>query len=451
MPFATPFSAPFRRAGGEPDLVAHTRAMARLRLYALTFITFILFSQIGPDPFADQSVSLVRSSGDLIKQAVLILLCALLLFEGWDSQILRANLALPVSLLILLGYCLLSVAWAIDPAISIRRLGLTALTMWFMYRAVGLLGYAFTLESLRIALVVILVVNFAMVLLSEHGIHHLEVGDNDSVVGAWRGILSHKNIAGPISAVTVIVFLFDWRDRDKLLRYLVVALAAVFLAFTQSKTAMFALAVAVAAGVVLPVLAARSRSFRVFALVLLVVGALQVFSIFAGDFITSLDDPTAFTGRASIWRVLVEYAQTHLWTGAGFGSFWQIGNASPVWDYDTGWVARQAAGGHNAYLDLLVTIGLPGLLLTVVTMFLLPTARLWLSNDMAQSKRGLILALIFFVIVNNLAESQLLDRTSFDQEILVMALAFIADDGIVASVQKRLKAWFAAIRQGVSA
>jgi len=233
MPFATPFSAPFRRAGGEPDLVAHTRAMARLRLYALTFITFILFSQIGPDPFADQSVSLVRSSGDLIKQAVLILLCALLLFEGWDSRTLRANLALPVSLLILLAYCLLSVAWAIDPAISIRRLGLTALTMWFMYRAVGLLGYAFTLESLRIALVVILVVNFAMVLLSEHGIHHLEVGDNDSVVGAWRGILSHKNIAGPISAVTVIVFLFDWRDRDKLLRYLVVALAAVFLAFTQ--------------------------------------------------------------------------------------------------------------------------------------------------------------------------------------------------------------------------
>jgi O-antigen ligase len=437
-----PFEAPLSLPGLMP--------ITRLRLFALVLMAFILFSQIGPDPFADQAVSLVRSSGDLVKQVVLLGLCALLLFAGWDTHDLRANLALPVSLLILLGYCLLSVTWAIDPGIAIRRLALTAITMWFLFRAARLLGYAYTLESLRIALVVLLVLNYATVLLSSHGIHHFTLGDDDSIVGAWRGILGHKNDAGAVCALTMLVFLFDRRGQDWALRLALVALAGLFLWFTRSKTSMSALAIAVAAGALLPVLAEQRRSLRIFLLALIAVGAIQILSIFAGDFITSLDDPSAYTGRSTIWHILLEYARTHLWTGAGFGSFWQIGNASPVWDYDNGWVAQLASAGHNAYLDLLVTIGLPGLVLMVVVMFLMPVTQVWLSNTMARPQRGLMLALITFILAHNLAESQLMVGTAFDQEMLVLVMAFNAMDRAGPSLVKRLLDRIAVAREGPS-
>ena len=76
-----------------------------------------------------------------------------------------------------------------------------------------------------------------------------------------------------------------------------------------------------------------------------------------------LSDPGALSGRAQIWPLLISYSQQHPWTGAGFGSFWQIGDNSPIWELTDGWVAEIASHGHNGYLDLIVTIGYPGMLL----------------------------------------------------------------------------------------
>jgi O-antigen ligase len=419
-------------------MIPQTHPLARLRLFAVLLIVFVLFTQIGLDPFAEDTVaSLVRGSGDVSRQVGMVVLCGLLLLASFDTRNLWANVAVPASLLIMLGYCLVSVSWALDPGISIRRLGFTLLTVWFLCRAVGVLGYMHALYSLRIALVVILVLNYAA-LLTNHGIHGMEVDVETTVIGAWRGILGHKNVAGAICAVTILLFAFDPRGVNPALRPIVILAAAVFLWFSESKTSMAAMGIALVVGLVLPRVTELGRSVRLVVFGVILVGVLQALSVYARDVVVSLDDPFAFTGRAQIWTILLRYAQAHLWTGAGYDSFWQIGGRSPIWDYTTSWVAELTGSGHNGFLDLLVSIGLPGLVLAVVVLFLLPIARVCLDDSMPRGQRALLLSLLAFVLVHNLGESELLDRTAFGQEMLVLVLAFIAAHRQRASLVERM-------------
>jgi O-antigen ligase len=84
--------------------------------------------------------------------------------------------------------------------------------------------------------------------------------------------------------------------------------------------------------------------------------------------------PDALTGRVQIWPVLIAYSRDHWMQGSGYGSFWNIGGASPAYEYATGRVST-IASGHNGYLDLLAPIGVPGLLLVSATANVVPARR----------------------------------------------------------------------------
>lgn len=61
--------------------------------------------------------------------------------------------------------------------------------------------------------------------------------------------------------------------------------------------------------------------------------------------------PDALTGRVQIWPVLIACSRDHWMQGSGYGSVWNIGTASPAYEYATGW-ASTIASGHNGYLDV---------------------------------------------------------------------------------------------------
>lgn len=417
-------------------------AMTRLRTLALAMIGFLLFSQIGLHPFSSGQVNVGGYEGDIDKQVIMLGLALIVLVTSWDRRELRNNLSLSMPILIVLGYCAASMIWALEPVVTLRRLALTLLATWFMYRQTQMLGRERMLYVLRCGLALLLLFNFLAVMFFNQGVHEFALGDDPSIVGNWKGLLAHKNNAGAACALTIIMFLFDWRPVGRSRSLAVVIAAAIFLYFTHSKTSAFSLAAGLAAGWGISHLGRHGASTRAFLLVLGAAVGIEAYLFYQQDLLDTLSDPHGFTGRSTIWYLLLIYARDHMWTGAGYGSFWQIGNKSPIWDLDNSWVAQYASSGHNGYIDLLVTIGLPGLLLTVGLLLVMPAYRLWTSTDMAMQKRGLYGSIIAFTAIHNLSESSLLERTSPIYLMLIFTLAAL-DEGRMSRqpLLARLRRW----------
>ena len=95
---------------------------------------------------------------------------------------------------------------------------------------------------------------------------------------------------------------------------------------------------------------------------------------------TKLIGDASFTGRVEVWRFLMHYSSTAPWIGAGFQSFWQIGNLSPAVSEGGNWVV-DAVYGHQGFLDTIVMIGYPGFALLVLFVAVRP------AFDLARVRR----------------------------------------------------------------
>lgn len=365
--------------------------------------------------------------GSPLRQALyLALFAAIHLHVGVPRQP-RRLFSLPLGLTLLVAWCAASLAWAVDPDVAARRLGLTVVIMLCVFTTVRHLGHARTLAVMRLAMIVTLVANYLAVMAwPTVGIHQVpDALDFDpDLVGNWRGVLMQKNFTGAVCALTLIAFVFDAGRIRPWLRAAVLGLTLVFLVETHSKTSMGLLVVALGSGVLYRAYAPRLRGlvlpFLILALAL--VGAAVVLDWDA--LMEPLRDPRAFTGRAQIWPVVGAYVRDHWLTGAGFGSFWQIGPMSPVYEYVSprSWVAK-LGNGHNGYLDLLAQIGAPGLALAVLTTILWPLGRILASTTLDRRTGALLVASLVFCAAHNLTETSLLDRDAIVQVLLMLVLA----------------------------
>ncbi|MBB3940547.1 O-antigen ligase [Novosphingobium fluoreni] len=402
---------------------AFERVMRLRRLIASVALFILLeLSLVGLAPYADTVASATSQQGDIGRQVLILGALGLLMIAPSNA---RPPMAVPTSILILLGYCLLTCLWAIEPALAMRRLALTTAAIWIVVRSVGDLGAVRTLNLMRIVLVVLLVANFVSIYATPLA-KHLAT-DESSIIDDWRGVMSHKNVAGVACSMTILFFAFD-RTSSRMppwVHALVLSAATVFLVMSNAKTSIGMVVIALAAGFAMQFYNPRHRSMALPAGVTAAGLIVLYVFMYSGIIERILNDPFALTGRGSIWPPLLEYAGDHLLTGSGFGSFWQIGDRSPIFDYARGWVAHNIGSGHNGYLDLLVTIGLPGLVLAVAVLLVWPMIRLLCSLSISRPRRALLCSILVFCAGSNITESTLLDRTAVVEIFLVIAVVLI--------------------------
>ncbi len=398
------------------------RARRRYVVANFTFAFFLWLVLIGTAPLQEWAFQVPVGEGDAINQVLYVGILLVLMFgAGMPSR--RELLCVPTALVVLLGFCFLSVSWAVAPLISLRRVTQAAIVIWLIFRHVDDLGSARALRLVRYAMIALLAINYLVVFLTPFGVHGEVFGEQSSVVGDWRGIIPHKNIAGAACGLTILLFLFDNRQFSKVTSALVILAAAIFLYFSNSRTSEVVLIPAILLGFAIrPYDASHRTALGVFLLIVAGI-ALQLLSANSVALAEFLNDPGSLTGRGAIWPLLIEYARDRPWTGAGFGSFWLIGDASPIWTLTTGWVAIYAPHGHNGFLDLLVTIGVPGLILAVIALAIWPLLRLLLSVSIGKTRRSLLLTLIAFCLGHNLTESSLLSGAAVVEVFLILAIA----------------------------
>jgi O-antigen ligase len=366
-------------------------------------------------------------SSDVARQACFILLLGGVAVVAARANGLRTLLRVPATFAPLLAWCWLSVTWAIDPSASIRRNGFTTIVILAVVWSVQLLSHRQVVGVLLAAFVGVLLADWAAVAVTPFAVH--QSGEVESwLAGSWRGIHAHKNEAGAFSAVCLLLLLHEAvRVRSLLSGGVLAAAAAGFLYGSQSKTSEGMVLIALALGPAAHV-AYNNPGLRRIAAVGLLLGLLAC-APYAGEIAAPLarmlDDPAALTGRSQIWPVLLRYASDHPLLGSGYGSFWAIGDASPIFSYGVAWLGT-INHSHNGYIDILVQTGAIGLGLSVVCLVVLPLRALFCAPLAGGASRSLICSIIVFGCLHDLLETSLLNRANATWVVMVVMYCLLA-------------------------
>ena len=402
-------------------------------LLTAAFAGLLVLALLGP--LTSTSGLPMSGEGSPLRQGTYLIVIAMILGGLRPLTAPGRLLAVPLAMTAALAWCWISIAWSVAPDVALRRLILTSLIIWSAFAAVRALGYERSLLVIRIALVLALVANYVAVLLFPMtGIHQASEVYDKQLVGDWRGIMTQKNHAGAVSALAVIVFLLDARRIPVVARAAVVAMAGYFLYRTGSRTSLGDCIGATLIGLVFLRYNAKYRLLLLPVICLLVFAAGSITNFYADPLSLLFQKKATLSGRLDIWDALLRYSADNPLLGAGYGSFWNVGPASPIYQYGRGWLLILAQG-HNGFLDLLVTLGIPGLLLVVGATVVWPLVRLFGHRGAGGQRGALVLAMIIFCVTHNSTESTLFDRDGIAQVFLMVAIALLC--ALTANIRDR--------------
>lgn len=318
------------------------------------------------DPSAEKS--------NLVNQLVTLAVSGGLLLFGLTSP-LRSTILQPRLLLICLFVWFFFVsAISTYPDLALKRVVLAILTC--INAAVFLIlprsDRQFA-QLLGVAMLAVLgLAYFGVTFIPSRAIHLATELREPMNAGFWRGQFAHKNEAAGVMVLTAFFGFYVYATWHKFLGVALVVLAAFFLMHTGGKTSSAALPAIV-------LLAWMFERWSWLRIPLSIGGIIAMNTITIGSAISepirSLVsavgvDPT-FTNRTDIWRFAFSAITQRPLFGYGFQLFWQTdelvysGGGVETW-------AVEAFNGHNAYLDSLLTTGIPGLVLTVFWLVILP-------------------------------------------------------------------------------
>jgi O-antigen ligase len=379
-----------------------TETLCGLVAVAILFAVFVTFSPFSDLGLVDPSQP-VTSGGEASTYFALLFLtivAGLLLYSA--GRFTLPSLATPANLALLAWLLAVGVALSVSPSISARRLVLASLTFLLAAMLPPLTrGLRYFTGLLLFTAAIVLILSYLGILLLPHLAIH-QPGDlvEPELAGKWRGIYGHKNTAAGVMAVFVYTGWFAFRLGQPLAGGAIALAAFIFLIFSGGKSELALL-------FVVPLIAAtivRTRSiwlkaFLAFTplvmLTFLTVGA--VVSTTAQAILRALSIDPTFTGRTDIWKFALSAIAEHPWKGHGFEAFWFSEALRHGVEGKTKWLA-QVATSHNSYIDVALTIGIPGLVLTLLAFVVQPVKdfhRLLPSAENAVLAQFLLLLWLF--------------------------------------------------------
>jgi len=403
------------------------------------FGAFLLLIFVGLTPFAIRDpVALATQesgfsgAGDLLREICYAGIFGVILFSALRQRGVSAVAIVPPTLALLLAWCLLSAMWSPEAGVTARRAVLAIMVVLSAMLGVATVGAERALKLWQYVLAGVLIVNWLSIPLVPQAVH-LPGEIDPSLIGDWRGLFFHKNIAGAVTAVSAIVFLFTFLKSHRAVDAILFAGAVGFLIMTHSKASIGLLPVAVVVALIYRV-AWRRGIDRLIVTIMLALTCVFAVALAIGDFtqIASVfEDPSRFTGRSAIWQAEIAYIRDHPLLGSGFGAFADTGALSPLLKYvDATWV-QNVSHGHNAYLQLFVTIGGVGFALAMWTLVISPVLSFWRGNPVQIEMMSLLFAIFVFMVLHNFLESDFLegDGPAWVAFVLMLAMLRLSRSG----------------------
>jgi O-antigen ligase len=358
------------RAGGADRLV---RDVLFLATFLLIWLTATPFPDLS-DPKLLEPVGDGNPAGQILAIVLTVSLAAFVYVK--NARIVLQALT-PILVVTFLWFAC-SAAFSLHSALAARRLVLAAVT--FFQAAVFLLlpqERDHFSRLLAVGALTVLAVCYAGVIFApELSIHQATDLAEPDLDGNWRGFFTHKNGAGAGMVVLIFIGIFIVRTLSSMLGAVIIALAAVFLVFTESKSPIGLLPLVLIVSFVL--LRLRDPAAKVIAAIgmpvviaILTIGSVSFDPIHA--LVSRLISDPSFTGRDDIWRFALDHIAERPLVGFGFQAFWGTSELLSAWNYLESWGYR-ASDAHNGFLNIAVMTGLVGLVVSLIWTFVQPLA-----------------------------------------------------------------------------
>lgn len=406
----------------------------------------LLLVMITLDPFADlrsEDVANVVGGRMALDYVTFGLLAAVAVLFALATDAPSLKTLLTPLHLCFVGWMLLNLVLSESREISIQRFVLAA-SVTSLAALLPLLPptqRSFNLCLGGAALALLVLCYLGIVLAPQYAIHTaLDIAE-PQLAGDWRGSFGHKNVASPVMTILVYVGIYLSAVGSFVIGPTIAVLAGIFLIFTGGKTSsVLCLAIYALASLVYVARGLWLKRIICFA-PLIVMNLLTVGSVMSpvlGSITRALPVDPTFTGRSDVWEFALAAVAEKPITGHGYAAFWD-GVTERQTAQGSEW-AVTAAHSHNSYLDLAVTIGLPGLLLVVLIFVFEPLRNFQeaQAHNRSNALGKLFLTIWLFGLYFGTTETFLLERQNpvwFMFAMAVAGLHFLARFQCVAQME----------------
>ena len=232
--FAPISAAPAPTSQAAVDLDTLIRSVLFIAVFLAAWISFHPFPDLSAPPEA------VVEGGDLANQLGFSTLFLSIAAWVYCHEPRRLTLAVRPILMVTILWCVVTVATSWEPSLAARRFAFTLIVMSISAMALLLPKNLRHFSDLMaaITLIVLAASYLGVLLVPQLAVHQATDFLEPEHAGSWRGVFPHKNDAGATMVLFIFIGMFVARVRSFALGGAIVALSAVFLGFTQSKTAI---------------------------------------------------------------------------------------------------------------------------------------------------------------------------------------------------------------------
>lgn len=300
-----------------------------------------------------------------------------------------------------------SAIWSGEPSITLRTsAGLLGTTVISLYLASFYDHERFALLAAWSFLVVNILSLFVIVFFPAQGISWDPYG--------WRGIYFTKNGLGINSLFGIILFTALLPNKKTAtLGVIGLILSFILLIGSKSITSLVISVFALSIWSIMLTYLNRNKpvfiSLLVFSLILFAFGIWLYSTNNTEILFRSLGKDLTFTGRTPIWDLVLFYVRQKPWLGYGYGAVW-LGRNYGLGSYISYSMNYYVVNAHNGYLDLLLEIGIIGVILVSVVIITILSKLLSNISKSTRVKSSELWPVVFLIalIVYNSTEAMLL-------------------------------------------
>ena len=187
--------------------------------------------------------------------------------------------------------------------------------------------------------------------------------------GRYSGIFFNANMSGVLAMMVLPALVAapaSWLGRGRWLRWPAILMAASAIYLSGSRSALV--------GAVLAILILYLHLYGAGALLTVAMAAVGMYVVATSSHIEDIDASavghitrtqhlSTLSGRVGLWEEGLEAVDGHWLTGLGWGSSRMLHGADAEESLETGGVMRDASNLHSTHVQILVDLGVPGLLL----------------------------------------------------------------------------------------
>jgi exopolysaccharide production protein ExoQ len=398
-------------------MLAHMNAPRSQRQHLLEIVTggFMLFVLTNPlqfvikgivpgaaalsDPFTSRAIYSNVALQLIVKAAVLAVfgIGAITRLRASAAVLFRAPLLCAFFL-----YAVASIEWSDTPSNSINDVIylITAITA-----GVATAAWFDSLDCARVfataGLFIVFTSLIMVIFFPSYGVHQATELSAADLAGAWRGVYTHKNTLGQITAMFLVVYVFNGRELlgSRVAQLAAAALTLLLVIESRSASAL----VLVALGTIGYVFVFMLRGAVQLSLLIVSPVAIFISEVVKEKTLVLLGRGADLSGRTDIWEAAYRMILERPLLGYGYGSATMGGFTSYI-------IARfKAPNSHNGYIELALSAGLIGSLI-LYSAIATAVYRMIRSYEVSGSNELLIRTFAAFLItwsIANLSEISL--------------------------------------------